>query len=149
MTDTAELASERFRLLVEQIREELKARRGWKREAARRLGCSDTMVQMVLDGDRPARMKAVSTAADRLGLDQRYFFDVGLGSTPRYADWIVRPDAAWEAFRRDYADRLTEEQFSEIQRFAARGGIQARLDYAALADMLIRNAPSPTFERDK
>lgn len=148
--DADALAAARYRWLVEQIRDELGAAHGWKTEAARRLGVSDAYVGYIEAGERTARSKAISSAQKKLGLDFRYFHDPDLGERPAYQDHIVTgPEAHWRAFKRRYKriGQLTPKQLDEIKLFAARNlVIKSPDDYERLADMVLRDEPSPTFE---
>lgn len=156
------LAAKRYRLLVQQIRDELGAEYGWKEEAASRLGVTGAFVGMVEAGTRAAGGTSIEKARQRLKIHHDFFYDASLGTTPHYRDHImVRPAPTsgpaeeppfWLEFieRYEHLEELTEDDLAEIKRFAGRKlRIRSWTDWERVAEMVRTAKPSPTFDRTR
>lgn len=154
------LSAERYRLLVQQIRDELGGEYGWKEEAAARLGVTGAFVGQVESGKRNAGGTSIEKARERLRIHQDFFYEPSLGPAPHYRDHIVsrqsKPSqeepAYWAEFveRYEHLEELTEDDLSEIKRFAARKlRIRSWTDWERVAEMVRTAKPSPTFDRTR
>jgi transcriptional regulator with XRE-family HTH domain len=68
-----DVATERFRLMVEQMGQEEGHAYGWKAKVARRLGLKTAHLSMIMGGKRSAGMSVVRKAIERLGVDSSFF----------------------------------------------------------------------------
>lgn len=74
MAELTELASERYYLLVDQIRQELGGERGWLAEAARRLDVAPSYMSKIASGAAgKIGYSAVQRAIASLGISRRFF----------------------------------------------------------------------------
>lgn len=137
-----DLASERYRLLISQLRQE---RRLSQAAVAALLGVHQTYISKIESGARVVGRNALEQAIQRMDLDPDYFFDESLGE-PRYRDFIAgaRPAKAPGDEPRVVLDRedgasgyiegfilardLTAEEEKAIRSVQARGGLPQGLD---------------------
>lgn len=84
------LESARYRMLVEQLRDDLGGARGWVTRVAEHLGVSPSYVSKVAAGEaRNVGGVAIGRAIERLGLERRFFEDESL-QNPRFQDFTYR-----------------------------------------------------------
>ena len=88
-TSVSERAAERYRLLVEQLREELGGQYGWQAEVAKRLGVHRSYVNQIASGARRSvGKKAVHRAAEALNLRTEFFF-APMEREPHYTEFLA------------------------------------------------------------
>jgi hypothetical protein len=159
VTDTDEAA--RYRLLVEQLRDEWVEKHGqthgWKEVVAARLDVSGAFVGMVESGKKRGGTTSINKARKRLGIHRDFFYDPGLGKAPYYGDHMAERASAngaepahWAEFveRYEHLAAFSDDDLSEIKRFAARKlRIRSWTDWERLAEMVRTSKPSPTFEK--
>jgi hypothetical protein len=155
--DASERAKGRYKLLIQQIGEELEHERGWKERAAEKLGVKGAFISMVLSGERSGELDAISKAIDGVPLDPLFFFGT-FDREPHYKPFVVKksgpppkrtPDPAyWSDFVSKY-DRIKElsaEQLEDIRTFAARRwSPKSWIDLERIAEMV---RTSPPIEDD-
>lgn len=74
-------ASQRYIDLVSELAEQLKHRRGWKSEVARRLGVHPSFVSRIAEGKvQSIGVDIIERAMERLGLPRSFFFEPDFGS---------------------------------------------------------------------
>ena len=87
---TEPLATTRYKLLVEQLRNEVGGGFGWKAEVARRLGVAPSYVSKIAAGGAgEIGPTALARAQENLSLDGRFFGDASIGDAPNYTDFVV------------------------------------------------------------
>ena len=85
--DRNELATRRFRLLVQQLSAEGLS----QRRIARKLGISQGAVSFAVTGRNATSARTIGRAIERLRLRPEFFFDPGLGDRPSYRDHVGTP----------------------------------------------------------
>jgi transcriptional regulator with XRE-family HTH domain len=152
------IAIERYRALVEQLRDELGAEFGWQTRVAERLGISQPYPSLIIDGKRKAGIDAIELAIVRLNIDPDFFFDRTLQETPDYTAYLVEPTTPprepeyWREFleRYEHLDELSSGDLDRIKSFAGREHrVRSWTDWERLAEWLRTSRPSPTFERKR
>lgn len=84
--------SDRYKLLVEQLKAEHGASYGWKASVARTLGVSGSYIGKIeTDELGLVGLQIVERAVENLQLDPLFFFGE-FEAEPHFRDWIVRPD---------------------------------------------------------
>lgn len=156
---TDERAKRRYRLLIEQIRDELGAERGWMARAAERLGVTPEYVSMVAGGNREAGFDAITKAIDAVRLEPEFFFGLPHDESPNYREHLATPPAAaapdpphWQEFLEKYehVGEFDDGQLADIKGFSARQlRVRSWMDYVMVAETVRRARPSPTFEAKK
>lgn len=153
---TDELARQRYKRLLEQIRDELNGERGWMERASERLQVSSEYVSMIVSGRRRAGFDAITKAIDALHIAPEFFFGLP-DSDPQYRDYVTRAagrgDAKtppyWHEFleRYQHLDQFSEEQLADIRGFAGRNmPIRSWTDWERIAEIVRTAKPSATFE---
>lgn len=143
---------------------ELDNARGWPARVAERTGLSLSYVRKLDSGERTGvTVDILDRVRARMNIDQRFFFDEALGSSPNYRDFVqVRAGSSsepratdpphWAEFvdRYEHLDELTAEQLEDIKRFAARNlSVRSWTDFERVAEIVRTSRPSPTFEEKK
>lgn len=131
--DPKQLAEKRFRLLVEQLRQEIGEEWGWHTEAARRLGISSSVLSHVLAERRGVGLTTVSRVVTHMGLKEAFFFDESL-SEPDYRKFLSKAGSRRVVAEDD--DTPGWLRFVELglyQAYLARGLDEGQLEYARRA----------------
>jgi transcriptional regulator with XRE-family HTH domain len=131
----AVVATERLRLIVEQLGEEFGHKTGWKQAAAKRMGISASTITNLLTSRRGAGLKTISDVASAMGVDVRFFSAPSIEGHESYKDWVGGSpmgrtdepvdDDAWREFQRlglVESLALSEEEIEWLRRAPARGG---------------------------
>lgn len=162
MADDDELPRQRFRLLLQQLREEADGERGgWQQQVADQLGISQGMVSKIARGERDPGLPTIEKAKKRLKIHHDFFNDSRL-KDPHYRDYPAdrprHPASApddpphWQEFLENYdrIDELDPEDLETMRSFGFKGrrGIRIRswTDWVTLADWVLNRKPSPRFE---
>lgn len=163
MADDDELPRQRFRLLLQQLREEADGERGgWQQQVADQLGISQGLVSKIARGERDPGLATIEKAKKRLKVHHDFFNVAGL-KNPHYRDFPAdrarrptepAPDDPpfWRDFLANYdrIDELDPEDLETMRSFGFKGrrGIRIRswTDWAVLADWVLNRKPSRRFE---
>jgi hypothetical protein len=148
--DGEELASERYRLLVEQLRDEAGGGHGWQQHVADRLGVTQPHPKMIVEREKRAGRAIIARAITRLRLRPEFFFEPSLGE-PDYRDFVddheVAPDPPfWREFldKYEHLDDLTAAELERIKGFYGRDHrVRSWLDWERLAEWLRTSKTSP------
>jgi transcriptional regulator with XRE-family HTH domain len=115
MTD---VTAKRYASLIREIGAELGYVRGWKAEAARRLGVHRTFVSRILSGSRTAVSAAVLTkACERLGIHPGFFYDTTAEEPVRYGGYNIYPrpkKGSADELRSYWAKRGGDRAYGEL-----------------------------------
>lgn len=92
--EPASLAAQRYRRVVERMRDDWIAKtgrdHGWKAELGRQLGVSGQFLGYIENGEREAGLDAVELAISRLGIAPEYFHSTRLGADPDHRRFLAR-----------------------------------------------------------
>lgn len=124
--DGSSSAQQRYRLLLDQLRDEEEGRWGWKTAVGKRLGVTQPHVSQILAGTKLPGLELIERAMRRLRIHRDFFFKPEL-VRPQYRDFVglrdeaptssVEDTATWVALEEDGTVRwyVEEEGVSEAQ----------------------------------
>lgn len=119
---TKGMEAARFRLLLEQLRDEGKT----QTQIAALVGIDQTLVSKIINGQRDAGLNSISKAAERLALDREFFF-AEVDGIPNYRDYLAasrsRPAASEPRVDREEADALSPDEEEDLAIVQKRKGL--------------------------